>query len=96
VNFEVAPINTLQGRVVIPGASTQANGPRLLETIRLQGELRAQVQTEPGKRYFLEYSDSLPGTNWTSLPPLDGDGTVKLLVDPNANKPQRFYRVRVE
>ena len=41
-------------------------------------------------------SDSLPGTNWTALPAVRGDGTVKILIDPAATVSQRFYRVRIE
>jgi alpha-tubulin suppressor-like RCC1 family protein len=46
-----------------------------------------------GKSYYMQYCDSLGSSKWNMLPPVPGDGTPRLLVDPNATAPQRFYRV---
>jgi hypothetical protein len=53
------------------------------------------VQTYAGKMYALEYKPSLSAANWTTLPPIRGNGAMQFLVDPAANSTQRFYRVRV-
>ena len=57
---------------------------------------RVSVPTAPGKSYTLEFTDSMIHPNWTTLFPAVGDGRVKILSDPAANVPRRYYRVRVE
>jgi hypothetical protein len=39
-------------------------------------------------------ANSLGITTWQSLSPLPDDGTMKVLTDPAATVPQRFYRIR--
>jgi hypothetical protein len=58
------------------------------------GTFSVSVATASGKSYQLEYKDSLSDTNWTSLSPSPGDGNVKMLTDPAAAGPRRFYRVK--
>jgi len=53
------------------------------------------VPTRSGKVYDLEYKNSLNDASWTPLPLQAGDGSMRLLTDPTASGPQRFYRVRV-
>ena len=50
------------------------------------------VTTALGRTYCAEFANSLPPTNWTMLPPVAGDGTVKTFTDPNASSTRRFYR----
>jgi len=52
------------------------------------------VQTAAGRHYALEYKTMLAASNWTSLPPIYGNGALQFLVDRSAAVPQRFYRVR--
>ncbi|MCX6890868.1 MAG: hypothetical protein NTX51_05015 [Verrucomicrobia bacterium] len=52
------------------------------------------MQTLNRKHYALEYSDTLAATNWNSATNTPGNGALKLLADPAATAPQRFYRVR--
>jgi M6 family metalloprotease-like protein len=52
------------------------------------------VQTQTRGRYALEFTDSLPGVNWTTLPPAKGNGALLLLTDPEFAGAQRYYRVR--
>jgi hypothetical protein len=54
----------------------------------------ALVQTLNRKHYALEYADSLAATNWSPATNTPGNGALKLLADPAATAPQRFYRVR--
>jgi hypothetical protein len=58
------------------------------------GVFQLAVPTESGRSYSLEYSDTLPGSNWIPLSPVIGDGTVKTLQDSNATNQFRYYRVR--
>ena len=54
----------------------------------------ALVQTLFRQSYALEATTTLAGTNWTSLSTNAGNGALRLLTDPSATAPQRFYRVR--
>lgn len=58
------------------------------------GRFDTLVQTLNRKHYALEYSDTLAATNWNSATNTPGNGALKLLADPAATAPQRFYRVR--
>jgi hypothetical protein len=58
------------------------------------GVFQLSLPTVSGRQYVLEFTDELPGTNWTELQLIDGDGTVRVLVDFSATNHQRFYRVR--
>ncbi len=59
------------------------------------GNFRLSIPTVQGKRYILEFADSLPATNWIFLSTIVGDGTLKVLSDSATNH-QRYYRVRME
>ena len=77
-------------------ADVEAPGLRLRKPAFSRGSFMLSVPTLGGTNYFLEYLNSLSSTNWISLPPTVGDGTDRILTDPNATGSQRFYRVRVE
>jgi len=68
--------------------------PELFDTGFTNGAFRMSLQTKRGKSYCFEFSDSLSEGVWTMLPPVPGDGTVKVLTDPGPLSSQRFYRVR--
>ncbi len=72
-----------------------ASCPRLVAPAHNGQEFNVSVATELGKSYRLEFKNSLADPNWTMLPPLPGDGTVRRLSDPGAGTGQRFYRVRL-
>jgi hypothetical protein len=80
------------------GASSisTSGGFGLSNLVRSNGTFAVSVSTASGKTYFLEYKNSLSDTNWTALPAVSGDGTVKALTDPTATAPQRFFRVRAQ
>jgi hypothetical protein len=48
--------------------------------------------TATNKTYTVEYKNSLRTSNWTSLPPISGDGIEKTVKQPMGAS--RFYRVR--
>jgi hypothetical protein len=50
-------------------------------------------QTIAAQPYTIEYSDSLTGSNWTSVRSLVGDGSLYSFTNTIAS-PQSFYRVR--
>lgn len=54
------------------------------------------LATSRGKNYFLEFKNSLTEVIWTALPPVAGDGSVRMLTDSTATGSQRIYRVRME
>ena len=54
----------------------------------------AVLQTLNRKHYALDHANSLSPNSWTSLTTNSGNGALELLADPDANTPQRFYRMR--
>ena len=68
--------------------------PRVLLP-RVQGEkFSALAQTLNRKQYAFEFLNSMPATNWSTLSTNPGNGALRLLTDPAATTPQRFYRFR--
>ncbi len=72
----------------------RASSPWLLDPDQTGQEFNVALATERGKSYRLEFKNTLTDPNWTMLPPLPGDGTVRRLSDPWAGAGQRFHRVR--
>src|SRR6185436_2221735 len=93
VNFTPVGFATQNGHILV--MSSEPVPPLLSGAGFNAGEFSITVPTSVGRRYILEFTDSLSGS-WQSLPAVQGDGTVKLLSDPSPNSQQRFYRVRVE
>jgi hypothetical protein len=92
VNFGAGVFTALSGQVLV----VESTMPQLSSPVYARGAFSVPLPTVSGKRYILEYTDSLSATNWVPLPAIEGDGTVKTLKDPSPNAPQRFYRVRIE
>jgi hypothetical protein len=67
--------------------------PRLFTPVWKDSRFGLLVQTLAREHYALEFKNSLSDTNWTALPAVSGSGSLKLLLDPDATVPQRFYRV---
>jgi len=57
---------------------------------------RVSLDTVSGKSYVLQFKNSLGVSNWTALPAVTGDGTMKTLVDASATGTKWVYRVQVE
>ena len=97
VAFSEAHFRSVHGQISVVAPVGELPAPPLLgRAVHANGAFGVPQQTVAGKRYILEYTDTLPSTNWTALPPIIGDGSVMTLTDPNANRPQRFYRLRIE
>ena len=77
------------------------NGPPVLfahafTPARNQGIFSSSIQTERGKHYLMQFTDSISNPTWNFLPPRLGDGTMTTLTDSAANSLRRFYRVSVQ
>jgi len=57
------------------------------------GRFEAVVETFSRYHYALEFKDTLSASNWSALPAVAGNGGLRLMRDPAATPPQRFYRV---
>ncbi|MEK7686161.1 MAG: RCC1 domain-containing protein [Verrucomicrobiota bacterium] len=70
-------------------SSLQVFDPALAQNI-----FSMSLTASRGRSYRPEFTDSVVKPNWTMLPPVPGNGTIRTLTDSPANVPQRFYRVR--
>jgi len=68
---------------------------KMFNPTRTGSQFSAQIQTVAGKTYRLEHQTVLGSPTWTSVLGSDvsGDGSMKLIHDPNASSTPRFYRV---
>jgi hypothetical protein len=92
VDLVACTFRALSGQVSV----VDSNGLRLSAAPIANSTFGVGVPTVVGKSYILEYTDSLPATDWIPLPAVPGDGTIKILSDPSPKTQQRFYRLRVE
>ncbi len=67
--------------------------PQVSSSIGVGKMFSIAVPTVSGKTYILECTDSLTHGDWKVVTEVVGDGTVKVISDPAASSPQRFYRV---
>ena len=102
IGYHVAPNPTLLERIGYISIADQTFTITNLGGLVIRGTLSAPdvllipVQTVSGHYYTIEFSDALPGTKWTALPAIAGDGTVSFLTAPAPPGGQRFYRVKVQ
>jgi uncharacterized delta-60 repeat protein len=82
-------IARLQNSISVPA-------PTLVNPVLSNTTFRVSVATISGKSYILQFKNALTDTNWTSLPSVPGDGTVKIMTDNSATVARRFYRVQVQ
>ena len=61
---------------------------------RKGNRFRVLAQTVNRKTYVLERLDSLGETNWVGVSTNAGNGALRMLTDPAATAPQRFYRMK--
>jgi hypothetical protein len=91
VDYAAVPFQTISGAVtVFDPSSIQLRAASAGDAAGLS------VQTIQGRTYVLEYTDTLPGSNWTPISAVIGDGELKTFTDPNPAMNQRFYRIRIE
>src|SRR5207237_1105632 len=80
VNFARGVFHSVDGQVVIAGsAALPPPSVKLSRGVYTQNEFSLPLTTVTGFRYILEFTDVLPSTNWTALPAVTGDGTIKTL-----------------
>jgi alpha-tubulin suppressor-like RCC1 family protein len=83
-----------QFSLALVGGAASSPDFTLSNPIRGAGSFSVSVSTVSGKSYSLEYKDALTNANWTGLPSVAGDGSVKTLTDSGASGTARLYRVR--
>ncbi len=83
-------------RIILATNTPPVVAPMLSEPAWQDGVFQLSVPTLSGKLYTMEFTDQLPGTNWTDVQSVNGDDTVRVLTDSTATNQQRFYRVRME
>ena len=76
--------------------SSGATDPLVSDVAYQDDVFRVSVPTLNGRTYTLQFIDQLPGTNWTDLQSVSGDGTLRVLIDSSVTNQQRFYRVRMQ
>jgi hypothetical protein len=81
---------------VVFNSTPPVEGP-LTNPVFLNGgtQFGLSVSTASGRAYVLEYKNTLTDSQWTPLPGVAGDGTVKVLIDPDPTVAHRFYRVSI-
>ena len=80
----------------IIACSTNANVPVTIISPALMGtKFGLSFQSQQGKFYTVQYSDSLvlPVTTWHTISNLTGNGSIIKINDNNATNFERFYRV---
>ena len=68
--------------------------PQLLNPAWKKGSFSTLVQTLYRRNYALEWKASLSASNWTAVCTNGGNGALRVLADPTARPPGRFYRMR--
>jgi hypothetical protein len=80
-------------RFSIQGGFWIWRAPVIFAPAKVGNDFLVSIQTEPGKTYTVQYTDSLASLNWENLPSLAGDGTIKTVTNSAPNSTQRFYRL---
>jgi len=70
--------------------------PAVFAAMKVGTNFVLSFETQPGKTYTLEYTDSLNAPNWQSLPSVAGNGSIRTVTTPAGDSGERFYRVREE
>ncbi len=69
--------------------------PQMFRPSWHHNEFRTVMQTLNRHFYALQYKEALDGTNWTTLPPISGNGALQSLVDSTAATASRFFRAQL-
>ncbi|MBI3415866.1 MAG: HYR domain-containing protein [Verrucomicrobia bacterium] len=70
--------------------------PNLFKPLVVGDTASFSLNTASGETCYIEYTDSLEPPNWQLLKTLVGDGNERTVSDTVTNRPQRFYRVRIQ
>lgn len=80
------------------GAVAPVTPPRVSRVTRSNAQTSLTLSTVPGFRYTVETADEVDATDWQPLAPsgLPATGEELQFIDPQADRPVRFYRARTE
>ena len=67
--------------------------PTIFAPARTGNTFVFSFQSEPGKTYVVQYTDSITTPNWQALPVIAGDGSVKTVTHSAPGVTQRYYRL---
>ncbi len=80
------------------GLVTPVAPPRITRVTRENAQTSLTLSTIPGFRYAVETADEVDATNWQPLTPaaISATDNELHLIDPQPDRPARFYRARTE
>jgi hypothetical protein len=67
--------------------------PTFFAPTKVGNNFIVSFQTEPGKTYTVQYTDTLAPPNWQNLPGIAGNGAVESVTNSAPNVAQRYYRL---
>jgi hypothetical protein len=67
--------------------------PTIFAPTKVGNNFLLSFQTEPGKTYTVQYTDTLAPPNWQNLPGIAGNGAVESVTNSAPNVAQRYYRL---
>ncbi|MBI5772863.1 MAG: immunoglobulin domain-containing protein [Verrucomicrobia bacterium] len=91
--YDVVVSNFTGLAVSEPANLTVGTATRMVNNTRTPGGFSVTLQTEPGKTYELQATDSLESDSWTAIRTIIGDGAFQVFTDPQASGAKRFYRL---
>jgi hypothetical protein len=87
------------GNVTLQAATLQTTAPLavyLANPVAAGNELIFSFLTQSNRNYAIQYSDSLPATNWITITTVLGTGGSISVTNPGASGPTRYYRVETK
>lgn len=81
------------GRFSIQGGFWIQPAPIIFAPAKTGNDFIFSFQSEPGKNYTAQYTDSLTSPNWQNLPSIAGNGAVKSVTNSAPAVARRFYRL---
>jgi hypothetical protein len=67
--------------------------PVLFAPAKAGNDFIVSIQTEPGKTYVVQYTDTLAPPDWQNLPSITGNGAVESVTNSAPAVAQRYYRL---
>jgi len=67
--------------------------PIIFAPTKVGNNFVVSIQTELGKTYIVQYTDTLAPPNWQNLPGVAGNGAVETVTNSAPGVAQRFYRL---
>ena len=81
------------GRFSIQGGFWIQPAPIIFAPAKTGNNFIFSFQTEPGKTYTAQYTDTLTPPNWLNLPNVAGNGAVASVTNAAPGIPKRYYRL---